>query len=366
MSSFPRASRRNVLRGAVVVGVGAAAGGTTILTSNLAQAEVPAPEIASCADWGARPDTGLTQLSNSPNKIVIHHTASANSTDLSKEHAYELAYTIQGWHMNENGWADSGQHFTVSRGGYVLEGRHTSLQHLTDGNGFVQGAHAPGANTDGIGIENEGTYTSETPTQELWDGLVAFCAYACQQYGIDPKEIYGHRDFVSTACPGDAFYAKLPELREAVAAAMNGDGGGGDPVWEKVIDNADKAGFTVGKGWAVSSYSSDKNGPDYAYAKPSGSGGTAVFSAEIPEAGTYTVSTWYPANAGYNPKTPFTVHGSDGDKTVDVDQTANGGKWVSLGDYSLAAGKQDVVTVGRKTSGSGYVIADAIQIKAKK
>ena len=222
MNDRPKASRRNVLRGAIVVGAGTAvAGGTTFVVSNSAHAEVAAPEISSCEDWGARPDTGLTPLDNSPNKIVIHHTASDNSDDLSKEHAHELAYTIQGWHMEENGWADSGQHFTISRGGHVCEGRHTSLQHLQDGAGFVQGAHAPGANTDGIGIENEGTYMDVEPTQEQWDGLVAFCAYACAQYGIDPNEIYGHRDFSSTTCPGDAFYAKLPQLKEEVAAALN-------------------------------------------------------------------------------------------------------------------------------------------------
>lgn len=220
MSTQPQSSRRNVLRGAVVISAGAAAGGGALLASGVANADVAAPTIASCDTWGARPDTGLTQLDNKPNKIVIHHTASENSSDKSKKHAYKFAYTVQGWHMNENGWADSGQHFTVSRGGYVMEGRHTSLKHLKDGSGFVQGAHAPGANTDGIGIENEGTYTDGAPPKELWKGLVAFCAYACQQFGIDPNEIYGHRDFSSTECPGNAFYAKLPDLKAEVKKAL--------------------------------------------------------------------------------------------------------------------------------------------------
>lgn len=360
MSSPPHPTRRTVLRGAVAAGIGTAVGGSMLSTTSTAHTRVPTPDIAGCQDWGARPDTGLTQLSNSPNKIVVHHTASANSTDLSREHAWDLAYTIQGWHMNENGWADSGQHFTISRGGHIMEGRHTSLQHLTDGAGFVQGAHAPGANTDGIGIENEGTYISELPTQQLWDSLVAFCAYACQQYGIAATEIYGHRDFVATACPGDAFYAKLPELRAAVQAALDG---GTDPVWSVVVDNAD-ADFTAGEGWGVSSWSSQKNGPDYMFAEPGDSDGVATFWVDVPVAGQYTVETWYPADPGYNPTTTFTVHSADAPADVVVDQTANGGQWVSLGSHYLDAGRQDLVTVGRGSSWPGYVIADAIRVTA--
>jgi N-acetyl-anhydromuramyl-L-alanine amidase AmpD len=222
MSSSSKLTRRNAIRGAVVIGVGAT-GGAAVLSATSAEADVAAeaaPTIASCATWGARPDTGLTQLSNKPNKIVIHHTATGNSGGTTKSSSYELARTIQGWHMDDNGWADSGQHFTVSRGGFIMEGRHTSLKHLKDGKGFVQGAHAPGANTDGIGIENQGTYTSATPPKELWDSLVSLCAYACKQYGIKPSAIHGHRDFSATACPGDAFYAKLPQLRKDVGAKL--------------------------------------------------------------------------------------------------------------------------------------------------
>ncbi|CAM3388428.1 N-acetylmuramoyl-L-alanine amidase [Stackebrandtia soli] len=359
MSPSPRISRRAALRGAVVVGVGAAVGGATILTTSSASADVPSPDIAGCADWGARAPGGLTQLPNGANKIVIHHTASANQADTSKEAAFQLARDIQGWHMDGNGWADSGQHFTVSRGGYVMEGRHTSLDHLSSGSGMVQGAHAPGANTDGIGIENEGTYTSETPPAALYDSLVTFCAYICQQYGIPSSEIYGHRDFVATACPGEAFYAMLPQLRADVQAVL--DGGGNPGAWSVTIDNGD-AGFTMGAGWALSSYAADKHGDNYAFASPAAEDGTAVFSAEIPEEGVYSIETWHGALPGYNPSAPFTVHAGDGDHAVTVDQTSNGGQWVGLGQFTLPAGQRDLVSVSRRTDGAGYVLADAIRV----
>ena len=51
------------------------------------------------------------------------------------------------------------------------------------------------------------------------------CAYVCQQYKVRPTEIYGHRDFKDTACPGDALYRMLPKLRTEVAALLREDTG---------------------------------------------------------------------------------------------------------------------------------------------
>ncbi|WP_117208192.1 N-acetylmuramoyl-L-alanine amidase [Allorhizocola rhizosphaerae] len=347
-------SRRNVFRGAVVLGAG------TVLPP-LAQASpalaVPAPTIASCATWGARnPSSPLQQLSNDPNKIIIHHTATPNSTDYSLAHAYALSRSIQNWHMDNNGWSDTGQNFTVSRGGHITEGRHTSLSHLSSGNGFVTSAHCPGQNTTGVGIENEGTYTSVLPTTALWDKLVDLCAYICQQWGISPSAIYGHRDFVATACPGNAFYAKLPDLKAAVAAKLNAP-----PAWSTVIDNT-SAGFRASENWGVSTYSTQRYGADYRYATPVAASDAAYFSATLPQTGNYRLDVWYPANSGYHASAPHIVFASTGNQTVTVNQTTNGGAWRSIGTFPFAAGARDLVAVSRWTSGTAYVIADAVRV----
>ncbi|HZE37438.1 MAG TPA: peptidoglycan recognition family protein [Stackebrandtia sp.] len=223
MSTSPSPSRRNVLRGAILIGAGGVVGGGALLASGIASAEVTDPKIIGCDAWGARqPADPLNQLDNNPDKILIHHTASSNDTGTTEDDAKSIAQQIQHWHMDENGWSDTGQHFTVSRGGFALEGRHTSLQHLTDGKGMVQGAHCPGQNTSAIGIEHEGLYTSIEPPKALYDKTVELCAFICGKYSIDPKEIYGHRDYYSTECPGEKFYAMLPQLRKDVAAKMKG------------------------------------------------------------------------------------------------------------------------------------------------
>jgi len=213
-----RLSRRTFVRTGVVLGAGVSLGVPLVSHGPPAGAAVT---IASCDDWGARPPSEpVTLLSSNPNKILVHHTATANSTDYSLSHAYALARSIQNHHMDTRGFIDTGQHFTISRGGYVLEGRHRSLERLRAGQGHIVGAHCTGQNDQSIGIENEGTYTSVAPPAALYSQLVNLCVDICTQYGLPASQIYGHRDFAATECPGNVLYGMLPQLRADVAARV--------------------------------------------------------------------------------------------------------------------------------------------------
>ena len=186
-----------------------------------ASPSVDFPWIIDCDTWGARPPSAPIQITgNTTNKIILHHMAFPNVTDYSRDHAVQLAKDCQNLHMDVNGWADTGQHFTVSRGGYVLEGRHQSLQTLDAGQHQVIAAHCPGENGNAIGIENEGTYITETPPQALLDSLVPLCVAVCRQFSLNAWDIFGHWDFYTTDCPGIAFYAQFPMVRSRVLAAM--------------------------------------------------------------------------------------------------------------------------------------------------
>ncbi|MBB5234715.1 N-acetyl-anhydromuramyl-L-alanine amidase AmpD [Deinococcus budaensis] len=181
---------------------------------------VTSPAIATTAAWKAQaPREAVTLLATRPTRIIVHHTASANVSDLSQAQAHSLARSIQQAHF-DRGWTDSGQQFTISRGGYVLEGRHRSLEAAQTGTQHVRGAHCESFNDVSVGIENEGTYTSVSPPAAQYDALVRTCAWLCGQYGIPATEIYGHRDFLNTSCPGDVLYARLPQLRRDVAARL--------------------------------------------------------------------------------------------------------------------------------------------------
>ncbi|GLZ14941.1 hypothetical protein Acsp04_51760 [Actinomadura sp. NBRC 104425] len=179
-----------------------------------------APLIHSTADWGARtPYRRATVLSRAPEYIVVHHTCTPNVSDYSLQQGYRLARSIQGAHMGQ-GWGDTGQHFTVSRGGHIMEGRKGSLSAARRGR-MVIGTHVAGANGYTVGIECEGTYNSVLPPRRLLDSLTELIAWLCRQYDLDPMNaIVPHMKFNDTDCCGYEFAPTLPRLRKRVAAAL--------------------------------------------------------------------------------------------------------------------------------------------------
>jgi hypothetical protein len=211
------ASRRSVLLGGLVL-TGAIGGLIRPAEASAAGPGPKSPPIIGCGAWGARRPSDVIPVWNQrPVRIIVHHTATPNVGDFSRGAAEFVARKIQEFHMDRRGWIDTGQNFTISRGGYVLEGRHRSVEVLRTGRRHVEGAHCTGQNVEAVGIENEGTYSTLTPPDKLWARLRGMCAYICHQYAIAPTEIGGHRDFKDTLCPGDAFYAMLPRLRTEVA-----------------------------------------------------------------------------------------------------------------------------------------------------
>lgn len=218
MWMWNRVARRGFLAGGLAVTAVGVCGVPAVASRRSGSAE---PSISSTSDWDARDASGAIDVVNSkPTKIVVHHTATPNGEDTSQEQAFAVARQIQDFHMDSNGWVDTGQNFTNSRGGYLMEGRHQSLSALESGSRHVVGAHAGEQNSVSLGIENEGTYSEVGAPAALWASLVRLCTYMVAQYGIDAGEIYGHRDFMSTGCPGDVLYERLPELRQEVGAAF--------------------------------------------------------------------------------------------------------------------------------------------------
>jgi len=129
------------------------------------------------------------------------------------------------------------------------------------------------------------------------------------------------------------------------------------------VDNATAGRFTASASWGTSTWSSQKYGADYRFATPyAGASDAAWFAAPVAATGPHVVEVWYPADPGYNDATPFVVATTSGNQTVIVNQRATGGRWVTLGTFTLAAGDRNVVGVSRWTSGTGYVIADAVRI----
>jgi len=238
----PPANPRLTRRGLITLFSGLAVGGAAVADAlgrdpvrDIAEVvRLPGPgrpAIYSCDAWHARGPSGpVVVVPTRPSKILIHHTATDNRDNVAPVDLGVLARAIQNFHMDTDGWIDSGHQFLVNRGGLIAEGRHRSLETLLGGRSFIEGSQCTDYNDVSIGIENEGTYTEVDPPAGQLASLRALCAYACLQYRVDPKHLYGHRDFRDTACPGDRLYAMLPALRSQVAQVL---GKGAD--WDESV-----------------------------------------------------------------------------------------------------------------------------------
>lgn len=179
-------------------------------------------KVWSVPEWGGTV-VDTRRLSRKPAAgIVLHHTASAPRTPAATEAAeraaaFALARAIQKDHRTRNRWMDSGQHFTISRGGVVLEGRTGSLEAARKGL-VVAGAHAGNAAINGThwGLEVEGNSSLAPPTPEQLRALVELCAHLSLWGRTQAADLFPHQQYRATECPGAWLMARLPSLRLAV------------------------------------------------------------------------------------------------------------------------------------------------------
>lgn len=185
------------------------------------------PRIVATADWGAAPARADHFAERPAAGIVVHNTQGANRAPLTgaaeAAAASEMARRIQRSHMIvDHHWLDTGQHFTISRGGVMLEGRHGSLEAARAGR-VVEASHAVStggsANQTWFGIELEGdNRTADRVTDQQYSALVELCAWLMKWRGVQGLPIKGHMDVLAghTDCPG-LFEQRLPTLRTDVA-----------------------------------------------------------------------------------------------------------------------------------------------------
>jgi N-acetylmuramoyl-L-alanine amidase len=144
-------------------------------------------------------------MSFTPTYIIVHHSATdprASAEDIKKVHL-------------ERGMDDIGYHYLINPEGIILEGRPIS----------IVGAHARGLNQHSIGICCIGDYSFEQPSHAMLSSLKQLVGSLKLRFAILPAHIIGHRDVITiapdatpTACPGDALYAYLADLRDVCVA----------------------------------------------------------------------------------------------------------------------------------------------------
>jgi len=113
-----------------------------ICQSNDSRLSPEFPRIISREEWKARERRDFEILAVTPTPyVVIHHGGTRNYCH-DQNSCSAIVRSYQNMHMDNNGWWDIGYNFLVGEDGNAYEGR---------GWNYV-GAHAPGYNTQSIGI----------------------------------------------------------------------------------------------------------------------------------------------------------------------------------------------------------------------
>lgn len=187
------------------------------------------PALIRRMDWGAQPFRGTPDPLARPsyNHMTLHHAAGFGAK--TKAEGLEQLRRIQDFHQNGRGWSDIGYQFVVDEAGNVYQGRPflDESKRLADAPALAMGAHAGGANTGNIGLcvlgcyhPAEGAHCADVLSPAARDSIVTMFGFLADAYGVAPANLKGHRDFGSTACPGDNNYALLPTLRDRVTTLL--------------------------------------------------------------------------------------------------------------------------------------------------
>ena len=232
-------TRRQAIAGALVVGSSVAAASGIATIARAALPAVPAVEVLPGLAiyprdaWGADlPPVGPI-AKETAQFLLVHHTASSNSYGS----AAGLIQATYAFHTSAaKRWNDVCYEFFIGRDGDVWEGRAGALAGpvVADATGGSQGFAQL--------ICLIGDFTSQLPTPAAQASLVKVLAWLADRYDIDighgattsfisrgsqrwpagtavsTPTIAGHRDMSYTACPGDAFYPLLPEIRTRAIA----------------------------------------------------------------------------------------------------------------------------------------------------
>jgi hypothetical protein len=148
-------------------------------------------------EWARQPVvvSRTTPMGGTPTRITVHH--SGDKDDLNADSVAWLRQVdlnhIKGINHPEP-WACIGYHFIIDPSGRVFEGRPLRYQ----------GAHAgnPVVNRLNIGICLMGNFDVQRVPPAQRTALLNCLDRLCLQYGINRAEVFGHKKFKVTECPG--------------------------------------------------------------------------------------------------------------------------------------------------------------------
>lgn len=177
---------------------------------------LPELPVLTRSEWGAAAPVLPTER-HEPRRITIHHTATPQRPERpTAEKLRALQRFSQERSLLADGrvkepWADIPYHFYIAADGTIAEGRDVRL--VGDSNtSYDLVGH--------IQIVVEGNFEIEQPSAAQYASLRELTYSLAVRWGVRPEEVFGHRDHVQTACPGEALYQWLPHLRRHLAVHL--------------------------------------------------------------------------------------------------------------------------------------------------
>lgn len=145
--------------------------------------------------------------------LTVHHTAMQADGDTRS--GVERMQALYEYHAENRGWGDIGYHYLIDEDGQIYEGKA--------GGKYVIGGHAYCNNTNTLGIALLGNFDVEQPTQKQMKALQWLVIDLGETYNIDLNAkvqfhgktldpVIGHRDLLSTDCPGFYLYGALSQI----------------------------------------------------------------------------------------------------------------------------------------------------------
>jgi hypothetical protein len=168
------------------------------------------------SQWGARSPNGSGNSLTGTGKGVALHWEGPEMGSRSHGECDNLCRSIQNYHMDTQGWSDIAYNLMVCEHGYIFEGRGKGKG--SGANGTSDANHNYPAICALVG-END-------PQPNALDVGIADAVAKLRSWGVG-SAMKGHRDFVSTACPGNSIYNKMKDGK--YSGGSSGGGGGGTP-----------------------------------------------------------------------------------------------------------------------------------------
>lgn len=154
------------------------------------------------AAWGARPpkDKPTRLLPSAVDTIVFHYTAALSDARENHKDCAVRVRGVQAFHQQGRGWDDIAYNFLVCRHGYIFEGRGIDAKSAATGkdNGHTLAVCFLGADREG---RDDVTAAGRAALVEITRWI--------RQRRPAAKLARGHRDFMSTSCPGNEIQAYI-------------------------------------------------------------------------------------------------------------------------------------------------------------